>query len=198
MSEAAAADLGGRLDLLSPSELSAEQKRTYELIDTDFVPWAEKSGFQSKTSDGRLIGPFNTVLYSPAIGAAFLALQTAEQKNTTLDERVRQVVILTVGAVWGCGYERYAHAAVARRAGLSEATIAALAKGEPAGELSDKERLAQTFTREITANHRVEDGLYIEAQAAFGAQGLVDMLFLAGCYDTVSSLLNAFEVPTPS
>ena len=198
MSEAAADDLGGRLDLLSPSELSAEQKRTYDLIDTDFVSWAEKSGFQSKTSDGRLIGPFNTVLYSPAIGAAFLALQTAEQKNTTLDERVRQVVILTVGAVWGCGYERYAHAAVARRAGLSEATIAALEKGEPAGELSDKERLAQTFTREITANHRVEDGLYTEAQAAFGAQGLVDMLFLAGCYDTVSSLLNAFEVPTPS
>ena len=110
--------LGGRLKLLAPSELSPDQKRTYDVIDTEMVPWAESAGFQSKTDDGRLIGPFNSVLYSPKISAAFLALQAAEQKNTTLDDRVRQVVILTVGAVWGCDYERYAHAAVARKAGI--------------------------------------------------------------------------------
>ena len=189
--------LGGRLKLLAPSELSPDQKRTYDVIDTEMVPWAESAGFQSKTDDGRLIGPFNSVLYSPKISAAFLALQAAEQKNTTLDDRVRQVVILTVGAVWGCDYERYAHAAVARKAGIPDAAIAALAAGDPADGLSGKERLAQRFTYEITANHEIDDALYDEAQAAFGPRGLVDMLYLAGCYDTISSLLNTFKAPAP-
>ena len=190
--------MGGRLKLLEPSELTPEQKQTYDIIDTNMVPWAEASGFISKTGDGRLIGPFNSVLYSPGISPAFLALQAAEQKHTTLDERVRQVVILTVGAVWGCDYERYAHAAVARKAGMSETAIAALAKGEPAAELSAKERLAQRFTYEITANRKIDDALYSEADVEFGTQGLVDMLYLAGCYDTISSLLNAFKVPAPA
>ena len=198
MSAAADEALGGRLKLLSPSELSPDQKRTYDTITTEMVPWAESAGFQSKTDDGRLIGPFNSVLHSPGISAAFLALQAAEQKHTTLDERVRQVVILTVGAIWGCDYERYAHAAVARKAGIADADIAALAKGDPAGGLSAKERLAQRFTYEITANHRIDDALYEAAQSTFGPQGLVDLLFLAGCYDTVSSLLNAFKVPAPA
>ena len=198
MSAAADEALGGRLKLLSPSELNPDQKRTYDVIDTDMAPWAESAGFRSKTDDGRLIGPFNSVLYSPGISPAFLALQAAEQKHTTLDERVRQVVILTVGAVWGCDYERYAHAAVARKAGMPDAAIAALARGDPADGLGARERLAQRFTYEITANHRVDDALYDEAQAMFGPQGLVDMLYLAGCYDTISSLLNAFKVPTPA
>ena len=198
MSAAADEALGGRLKLLSPSELNPDQKRTYDVIDTNMAPWAESAGFRSKTDDGRLIGPFNSVLYSPGISQAFLALQAAEQKHTTLDERVRQVVILTVGAVWGCDYERYAHAAVARKAGMPDAAIAALAKGDPADGLSARERLAQRFTYEITANHRVDDALYDEAHAMFGPQGLVDMLYLAGCYHTISSLLNAFKVPTPA
>ncbi len=198
MSDAADDALGGRLKLLSPSELSPDQKRTYDTINTEMVPWAESCGFQSKTDDGRLIGPFNSVLYSPGISPAFLALQAAEQKNTTLDERVRQVVILTVGAIWSCDYERYAHAAVSRKAGIEDATIAALAKGDPADGLSAKERLAQRFTYEITANHRIDDALYEEAQSTFGPQGLVDLLYLAGCYDTISSLLNTFKVPAPA
>ena len=198
MSAVADDALGGRLKPPSPSELSPEQKRTYETITTEMVPWAESAGFQSKTADGRLIGPFNSVLYSPGISVAFLALQAAEQKNTTLDERVRQVVILTVGTVWICDYERYAHAAVARKGRIADADIAALAKSDPADGLSARERLAQRFTYEITANHRIDDALYEEARANFGPQGLVNLLFLAGCYDTVSSLLNAFIVPTPA
>ena len=191
-------ELGGRLKLLEPSELTAEQRQTYDVIAAKMVPWAEASGFISKTDDDRLIGPFNSILYSPKITSAFLALQEAEQKNTTLDDRVRQVVILTVGAVWQCDYERYAHAAVARKAGMSELAIAALANGDPAAGLSAKEQLAQRFTYEITTNCKIDDALYSEACSTFGPQGLVDMLYLAGCYDTISSLLNTFKVPAPA
>ena len=189
--------LGGRLPLLDPHELSAAQKKTYDTLSTTMVPWARSAGFKAANGDGTLVGPFNCILWSPEITDSCLALQGAEQKHTTLTDRVRQVVILTVGAVWQCDYERYAHEAVARKAGLPEDAIRALASGKPAPGLSGEEQLAQHFARQITTEHQVDDDLYGQAEAAFGPRGIVDMLYLAGCYDTISSMLNTFRVPAP-
>ncbi len=189
--------LGGRTALLAPDALTEEQRRVYDVINADMVPWAEKAGFQAKLSDGRLIGPFNTIMLSPEIAQAFLNLQAVEGKNTSVSQRVRQVVILTVGAVWHCDYERYAHAAAARQAGLSPATIEALARGDAAEGLSDEGDVARRFTMALTAEHKVNDALFEEARSAFQDRGIVDIVILAGCYDLVSSLLNAFEVPAP-
>ena len=189
--------LGGRTALLAPDALTAQQRAVYDTINTDMVPWAEKAGFQAKLLDGRLIGPFNTILLSPEMAQAFLNLQDVEGKTSSLSQRVRQVVILTVGAVWRCDYERYAHAAVARKAGLSPAAIEALVEGETPADLSDEEDVARRFAMAITAEHKVDDILFEEARSAFQDRGVVDLIILAGCYDLISSLLNAFQVPEP-
>jgi 4-carboxymuconolactone decarboxylase len=147
---------------------------------------------------GKLIGPFNPVLWSPNISASFLGLQRNEEAHTSLSERLRQVVILSVGSVWNAPYELYAHQAVARKAGLSEKTIESLTAGEACEELSKEEQLGQQFTLQLTANHRVDDELFAAALSAFGEKGLVDMITLAGCYMLVCSLLNAFEIPAPT
>jgi hypothetical protein len=44
---------------------------------------------------------------------------------------------------------------------------------------------------------RVEQPVYDEAHAAFGAQGITDMLSLIGAYQTVCGVLNAVEIPAP-
>lgn len=195
--------LGGRLPLLEPKTLDGAQKELYDRINSVFVPWAETAGFQSKTAEGSLIGPFNAVLFSPEIGSSFLELQKKEEAHTRLTERVRQVVILTVGAVWKAPYEVYAHHAVARKAGFSDQAVRALAASEASGELgaldelSNHERLAQQFTRQLAEKHTVGDAVFAAAYSEFGAKGLVDMVVLAGCYFVVCSLLNAFQIPAP-
>ena len=112
--------LGGRLPLLDPETLSGAQKEAYDHIGKTYVPWAASVPFQTQTDDGRYIGSFNPVLYSPEIGLRFFAWQEAEGKYTTLNEKIREVVILTVGSVWKSHYELYAHSAAARKAGISE------------------------------------------------------------------------------
>jgi 4-carboxymuconolactone decarboxylase len=191
-------NLGGRLPLLDPAKLSETQREVYDLANSTMVPWAEAAHFQSKTADGRLIGPFNPVLFAPEMATCFADLQAAEARYTPLSERVRQVVIFAVGAVWKADYELYAHSAVARQAGLSEAAIRSLASGGHPEDLSDEERVAQRFVRQLTAEHHVEEKLYRAAEAAFGREGIVAMTFLAGCYQVVCSLLNAFEIPAPT
>lgn len=116
--------LGGPLKLADPDSLTGAQRELFDHITANAVAWADRSGFAATTAGGRLIGPFNPSLLNPQIATAFLTLQSAEEQNTSLDERSRQVVILTVGAVWQAPYELYAHSAVARRAGLSDAVIA--------------------------------------------------------------------------
>ncbi len=188
---------GGRLPLLDPQALSVEQKELYNRMQTTAVLWADSAHFQSQTEDGRMIGPFNPVLFSPGITPSFLDLQDAEEKHTSLSERVRQVVILAVGAVWESDYERYAHSAVARKAGLSEEAIRTLAAGGLPEDLSDEEKIAQRYARQLSAEHRVDAALYNAAEQAFGKQGLVDITYLTGIYHIVCALLNGFEIPAP-
>jgi 4-carboxymuconolactone decarboxylase len=189
--------LGGRLPILHLNDLSPSQRAAYELVDRQFVPWAEASKFESKTPDGGLIGPFNSVLYSPEISSAFLAWQTAEEKHTSLDARVRQVTILAVGAVWKADYELYAHSAVGRKAGLSERTISQLSAGESGDDLSEPEQVAHRFATQLTASRRIDDDLFAAAENSFGLKGLVDLINLIGAYQTVCGLLNGFAVPAP-
>lgn len=189
--------LGGRLPLLNPAALSADQRRLYDRVVQTQVPWADAAGFQSRTADGRLIGPFNPLLYSPAVAEGMFAMREAEAKHTSLTERVRQVVILTVGAVWASAYELYAHEAVARKAGLSEEAARSLAAGGLHDELSEDEQVAQRYTWQLSAEHRVDPDLYAAAEQAFGRQGLVDIAVLAGSYHLTCCLLNGFEVPAP-
>src|ERR1700677_2868731 len=101
--------MDGRLPILEPNELTPSQSQLYERIDHTLVPWAEQAGFIAKRQNGTLVGPFNPFLFSSEISEAFLNLVAAEWSHTTLDKRVREVVILTVGAVWISQYELYAH-----------------------------------------------------------------------------------------
>jgi 4-carboxymuconolactone decarboxylase len=75
---------------------------------------------------GKFIGPFNATLRSPTVAGAFLELQASEERHTSLPDRVRQVVILAVGAVWAADYEIYAHSAVARHCGIPTTPFVAL------------------------------------------------------------------------
>ncbi len=190
-------ELGGRLPLVDPSDLTSRQKTLHKELMATMVPWAKQTGFQAEAAPGQLIGPFNSMLRSPQISQTVLKLVEAEREHTSLSERIRQVIILSVGHVWKADYELYAHSAAARKAGFNQATIADLRAGKESAELFPDERLAQQLTLSLVAEHKVAPELYAAGLAAFGEQGIVDLIYLAGNYMTVSALLTCFEVPAP-
>jgi 4-carboxymuconolactone decarboxylase len=186
--------LGGRLPLLDPATLSTAQKETYEQLNRTWIPQANGVPLQIKLEEGRLFGPFNPMLFSPAISSSFLDLQETEQTNTSLSQQVREVVILAVGAVWKSKYELYSHAAAARKLGISENAIRMLTTGGLPDELSDQEKVAQGYAHQLSAEHHVDAALYSAAEHAFGQRGLLEITYLTGIYHIVCALLNA---PTP-
>ena len=189
--------LGGRLPLLAPATFDADQTNLNTYLAEKILPWARKTGFQAETAEGQVVGPFNPMLYSPLIARASLNLTATEQEHTGLSKRVREVVILSVGAVWKAPYELYAHTAAARAVGLDQSTIDAIVAGTTAGALTVEERLAHDLTHRLVTEHQIDQSLYEQAVTTFGEKGLVDLLFLIGGYLTTCLLLNAFAVPAP-
>jgi 4-carboxymuconolactone decarboxylase len=190
--------LGGRLPLIDPTTLTGPQREFFDQMMATVVPWARDAGFQITTADGRLTGPLNLSLLNPAISSQFLQLQFTEEQHTSLSERVRQVVILTVGAIWHADYELYAHSAVARQAGIPAAAVTTLVGGGVPEELTEDEKTAHRLARQLSTSHHVDDQLYREAENAFGATGVLEITTLTGIYQTVCGILNAFDVPAPS
>jgi 4-carboxymuconolactone decarboxylase len=191
-------NLGGRLPLADPATLTSAQHDLFETLKATWVMYAEKLGVQATTKDGRLIGPFNAFLLHPEVTAKLSEFQVAEAANTTLSPRVREVVIIVVGAVWRADYELYAQINVARKAGLSDDAITVLANGGIPEDLSDHEKLAARLARELATRHRIDDEMYREAEEAFGRTGLFDIVAVMGVYQTVCSALALFEVPAPT
>ncbi|HEY1440257.1 MAG TPA: carboxymuconolactone decarboxylase family protein [Mycobacterium sp.] len=189
--------LGGRLSLLEPDTLTAAQRELFDRITNSAVPWAHRSGFAADTADGHLIGPFNPSLLSPQIAAEFLKLQAVEEHYTSLDERVRQVVILTVGAVWQAPYELYAHSALARHVCLSESVVAELIAGGLPDVLTDAEKTAHRLAKALSTTHHIDDSFYHQAEQTFGAAGVFEIAALTGIYHTVCGILNVFDIPAP-
>ena len=190
--------LGGRLPLADPATLTGAQRDLFEALKAAWEPLSNKAGIQMATADGRLIGPYNTFLLHPEVAAKFSEFQAAEATYTTLSPRVREVVIIAVGAVWRADYELYAHTTLARNAGLSEDAVTTLANGCIPDDLSEHEKIAARLAHQLSSHHRVDAELYREAEKAFGTTGLFDIAALIGQYHTVCAALTLFEVPAPN
>jgi 4-carboxymuconolactone decarboxylase len=190
-------NLGGRLPLAEPATLTSAQRGLYDKLMSTWVAYANKLGVQATTNDGRLIGPFNAFLLHPEITAKLSEFQAAEATHTTLPARVREVLIIVVGAVWRADYELYAQGPVGRKAGLSDQAITTLINGGIPQDLTDHEKIAARLAHQLSTRHRIDDELYREAEQAFGQEGLFDMVAVMGIYHTVCSALALFEVPVP-
>jgi 4-carboxymuconolactone decarboxylase len=184
----------GRLSLLRQTDLNGTQTDLRQKL-KGMLEWADRSGFRAQTDEGELLGPFNSLLYSPDVAQGLLSFIQAETRSTSLAPQLREVVILTVGSVWNAAYELYAHRAVARSLGITERDVELLSSGKAPVDLGPDGDLTQRFVLSLTRERHVSDALYKEITERFDTKAVFDMISLAGLYMTVSALLNAFEVP---
>jgi 4-carboxymuconolactone decarboxylase len=189
--------LGGRLPLLAPADLDAEQRQVYDALTRAVIPESEEGGFTARLQDGRFIGPFNALLRVPRI-AAGLGEWTGAIARSGMADDVRQVVILTVGAAWGAEYEIDAHVAAARALGIPDTAIEAIVRQQAPPHLGTQADVARRLTAALVVERAVPDGLYREAVGAFGEAGVIGILCLIGQYQTISSILVCFRVPAPA
>jgi 4-carboxymuconolactone decarboxylase len=183
-----------RLPLLTPAELTAEQRALYEACDA-MTQSEEYQGFEVKNAEGAFVGPWGVLLHFPHLAVPLGQFINVAQKLPGLSERARQVVILTIGARFNVAYELYAHAPLAARAGLRPDEIAALSAGARPTDLSEDELLAADVAAALTCAGSVPGPLYDAALATLGRQGFDAVVFIVVHYLALGVLLNAYDVP---
>ncbi|WP_211247597.1 carboxymuconolactone decarboxylase family protein [Cryptosporangium arvum] len=181
----------GRLRRLSPAELDDDQRAVYRAV-TGGRRAAGPQAFALVDDQGRLTGPFNAMLLSPPVGAALQSLGEAVRYETTLSDRARELAILVVAAHWGSTFEREAHEAVGRRAGLTDDELGAVRTGTEPHSLSTDELAALRTTRALLTGGGLEDAHYDAAVAALGERGLFELTTLVGYYGTLALQLRVF------
>ncbi len=184
-----------RLVPIPPVELKAQQRQLFDSI-VAFTK-AQNPKFAIADEQGALVGPFNPMLHFPQFGEAAWGVNVALSKNTTLPKPVHELIILVTGARFTSRYEIYAHELVAGDTGLSDAKIASLAAGGRPGNLNEEEGLAFNVASVLVRGAQLPDSTYRAAVAAFGEQGVAEIIYLVGFYCLISVLLNGYDAAVP-
>jgi len=172
-----------RLTPLDLNKLDPEQKKVADAI---------MSGPR-----GGLRGPFEPWLRSPVLADRAQKLGEYCRFDNSLPRDLSELAICLVGRHFKAQFEFYAHARLAREAGLSEDIIEAVRLRATPPFKRDVEQVIYDFVTEYLDTNRVATPNYKRAVEAFGEQGVVDLVGVCGYYMLVSMTLNVFEMPLP-
>jgi 4-carboxymuconolactone decarboxylase len=139
---------------------------------------------------------FRLLANAPNVFAGWTQMVDELFASPTFNLRMREVVILRVAHLQGSRYELGQHVGIARGAGLTDQQIYAIIdKGDlDAAGLSATERTALDLTTELCTTHRLRDDTFAAAQAAFGDEGLTELLMIISCYFGLALVLNAADL----
>jgi 4-carboxymuconolactone decarboxylase len=144
----------------------------------------------------KLSGPFAIWLHAPELGLLAQALGAYCRYNTTLTPRQSEFAILATARIWRAQYEWQAHAPMAARAGVAEATIRDLRAGRYPRSAKSDERAIYDFVAELYRKRRVSDRTYGRVLKALGTKGTVELVGILGYYALISMTLNVFRAQT--
>lgn len=180
-----------RLPELRRDDLPATGQAVWDLI-------VSTRGRQVVSDAGSLSGPFNAFVHAPDAGGPLASLGAALRFGSSIGPRLTEVAIITVASRWQAEFEWMAHARMARQAGVPDAVVDAIGRGEEPPFTAEDERLVYTAVRELVTTGRLGDASYAAVRGLLGDTGTVEFVALCGYYSLVSFVLNAFDVALPA
>ncbi len=147
---------------------------------------------------GGVVGPFNVLLRAPAaISDAAQRLGAGLRFTGALNDRLREIAILTVSRRWSAQFEWFAHHPIAVTAGVDPAPLERLRQGGDPGFTDATEQLVWRLSRAVLDRGRLDDAEFAAGRDALGEAQLVELLTVLGYYTLLSFILNVGEVAVP-
>lgn len=172
-----------RFPVIPPEQMTAEQKQVHDEI--------------ASGPRGGVRGPFPALMHNPELARRVQMLGEHLRYKSKLPPALNELAILVTARKWSAQYEWFAHAKLAKAAGLNPAIVDAIAEGRKPSGMSADEALVHAFAEAVLYKGEPGDGLFNEAKDRFGYDGVLDMIALCGYYTTVALILNAAQVAVP-
>lgn len=129
----------------------------------------------------------------PKLVAAWTEFARSIRHESRTPRNLRELLILRGAQLMRSEYEWAQHLRMARKAGVTEAQIAALAGWRSSVEFDEREKAALALAEAVTTGH-VSDEVYDQALRHFDHQDYVELSLTAAFYSMVGRMLDAMRV----
>jgi 4-carboxymuconolactone decarboxylase len=129
----------------------------------------------------------------PKLAAAWTEFSKTLRYDTRTPRELRELVILRGAQLMRSEYEWAQHLKMARKAGVREAQIAALADWRSSDAFDSRENAALGLAEAVTQG-RVTDEVYAQAMRHFDHHDFVELSAVAAFYAMVARMLDAMSV----
>jgi 4-carboxymuconolactone decarboxylase len=176
--------------MLTPDRMNAKQLELYEQLTKNEGPDVKMTN-----GEGSLVGPFNMMVHEPRLGVALQKLGGIILYRGSLSARAREIAILCVAAHQKSDFERSAHEAIGRSAGLTNEEMAAIAGKAPLTLNDPTEACVLSASRALLEEGDLSDDAYAETVKVLGEAGVVELSTVIGYYSMIALQLRLFRVP---
>jgi 4-carboxymuconolactone decarboxylase len=142
-----------------------------------------------------VFGPFVPLMRSPELMSRIGRVGEYLRFQGTLNDRLRELVTCVAARHVANQFEWLMHAPLALKAGVSQATLDAIAAGKCPRDLPADEAFAIDFTQELLHNHGVCDTTYAQAVSMLGEAGVMELTSLIGYFVMICWAMNVARTP---
>ena len=169
------------------------------LASRESVPEHQREAFDRIVGDGPVpaYGPSSVTIHVPEAAQRVTALNQYLRRDSSLPLKIQELAMLVTAREMDCQHIWNAHAASAVDAGVPRELVDALREGEELPALSPEEQAVVKYGQEFFRTHQVSRGGWQAAFELFGAQGLVELTLVMGCYSMLAFCINAFDTDLP-
>ena len=162
-----------RVPYVEREELDAEGQEIYDRIRKDRN--SPRVGLQ-----------FRAMLHSPKAAGYLTSMGAQLRFQSALPENLKEFAIIIIAREWNSDIEWTAHAALAAKAGVSEASIEAVRTGKAPAGLTGDERTIAAFVQPLLRQKVVSDEAFAAAQKLLGTRGVVDLTLTCSYYTAIN------------
>jgi alkylhydroperoxidase family enzyme len=169
-------------------------KPRLEVVSLETADAPTRDLFANMAPQARTMNVFRTFAHHPDLMRAWLPFGAHVLRSSTLEPRLRELVVLRVGWICHSPYEWGQHVNIGRRCGVSDTDLERLTAGPEADGWSNPEAAALRATDELVNGHTLSDATWADLSTHFSTRQVLDLIFLVGQYQLVAGALNALRV----
>jgi 4-carboxymuconolactone decarboxylase len=174
-----------RIPLVTREQIAEKEKPAYD-------------AFMAARANRPNVGPYTLLLHMPEMAQKLEALRLYLRDETSLSQKLQELVMISVAREMGCGFIWYAHAAAARNAGVRDDIVDNIREKRALTNLDPEEQVAVDFTRELLQNRKVSRPTFDAATAKFGQRGVMTLTNLIATYAVLAYNMNDYELEAPA
>ena len=143
---------------------------------------------------GRISDLYRVLLNSGPLASGWEAMLTAVRNKSSVPADLRELMILRVAVVNRAPYEFDAHVPHAKKAGVSDAKIAAVRETVIGSVFTESEAMVLELADAMTRHIDVPEALMDRLKTKLDARGVVETVATVAAYNMVSRFLVALQV----